>query len=183
MNYQNEFDNLNTMMLEDFPLRPDEVQSADPVEFRERCADIIVKAQERLTFAGITQQERLGLMRIASKGLECMRYNSHEALQDFYLNCYSVEINKATESEYMVAQDFSYVVDENKEVIIHEQEIKEGIDQFSAFDPAFNHPSFSANNGMGSLAEVEGFVSKNKNMLILGALLLGGTYLFMKKKA
>ena len=186
MSYTNEFDNFNTMMLEDYPLRFDEVDNVDPVQFRERVAKIIRKASDKLTFAGITNEERLGLMKIATKGLEAMKFNSHDELVKFYKTTYMDEINKATQSDFFVAQDFNYVADDNADVIIHEQEINETIDQFNAFDPAFNRPSWTHDNkgrkmGMGSLSDVESTFQQYKWPIL--ALAIGaGLFFYSKKK-
>ena len=180
MSYNNEFSNLNLMMLEDQVLRNDDLTVIDPVLFRERVAKIIVKAQHKLKFAGISQRERLTLLKVATEGLKAMRDGSHEALVLFYENPYKEAINEGTESDYLVAQDFNYIADDNQDVIIQESEIKESIDQFSAFDPAFQTMKHGA---MGNLPTAqESFVSKNKKILI-GAGILGiALFLYRSKK-
>lgn len=137
MEYKNEFDNLNLLMLQDRVYTTSEVKDIDPAVLRETVARIIKVAEHRLRFAGIGQTARMALLNIITEGAKALKANNHVAVVQFYNGAYRDSVNLATQSDFMQACDFNYVTKPNDKVTILEQEIVEDIDQYSAFDPAF----------------------------------------------
>lgn len=175
MEYKNEFDNLNLLMLQDRVFTSSEIKDIDPEILRRIVAGIIKVAEHRLRFAGIGQTARMALLMVVTEGTKALKANNHQAVVDFYDGAYRDAVNQATQSDFMKACDFNYVVNSNDKVKILEQEIVEDIDQYSAFDTAFSGTE------MG-LAEFQSPFEKYGKAFIAG---LGIYFLytkFMKKK-
>jgi hypothetical protein len=144
MMYQNEFDNLNTMMLESRVMSHDELAEIEPVVMRAKVAQIVKKAGHRLKFAGIGQEARVALLTIQYNGLQALKAGTNEALISFYDGVYRDSINQATSSDYMKARDFNYINDPEAQVTILEQDINEEIATMSTFEEGIN-------DGLGSI--------------------------------
>jgi len=146
MNYVNEFDNLNTMMLESRVMSHDELAEIEPVVIRAKVAEIVKKAGHRLKFAGIGQEARIALLTIQYNGLQALKAGTFEALVDFYDGVYRDCINQATNSDYMTARDFNYIDDPEAQVTVLEQEINEEISTMSTFEEGINDGFGSVEN-------------------------------------
>lgn len=106
-----EFDNFNTLKLEDRFIPFNEIGGIEPMIFRKRIQSILDNAVEKIKNKSISNISRSLLFQILTEGNKAMRDGSHKALVDFYYNAYRDAITEGNQPQFAEVGEWNWIVD------------------------------------------------------------------------
>jgi hypothetical protein len=108
---QSEFDNFNTLNLEDRFIPFNEVGGIEPMIFKKRIQKILSNALKKVQDKSISNISRSLLFQVLTEGNKAMRDGSHKALVEFYYNAYRDAITEGNQPQFAESGEWDWIVD------------------------------------------------------------------------